>query len=141
MVTPLLAEDFHSFAKKLRTIEVTTSYEYPDVLPNSESAQNSPSGVITSEGESQREQRRFVLRVLRDFGVGKIDSEAVIANEARYLHAEFKNTEGQPLDVNNLINEATANMIGSVLYGESSSPISKTMRERFIAGEHHCSFH
>lgn len=52
------------------------------------------SGIIFSNGDSWKEMRRFALKTLRDFGMGKKLSEDIITKECCFLIDEFEQLEG-----------------------------------------------
>lgn len=52
------------------------------------------SGIIFSNGDSWKEMRRFGLKVLKDFGMGKKMSEEIIIKECSHLIEEFEQFQG-----------------------------------------------
>ncbi|XP_049630563.1 cytochrome P450 2J2-like [Suncus etruscus] len=75
-------------------------------------------GVIMSNGQTWKEQRRFTLTTLRNFGLGKKSVEERIQEEAYYLVQLIKEEKGQPFDPHFKINIAVSNIICSVTFGE-----------------------
>ncbi|XP_077308645.1 cytochrome P450 2D6 [Lithobates pipiens] len=74
--------------------------------------------VIIGYGKSWREQRRFTLSTLRNFGMGKKSLEERVAEEAQYLCTEFKSYNGQLFDPHYLIDNAVSNVICSITFGD-----------------------
>ncbi|XP_062874918.1 cytochrome P450 2K1-like [Trichomycterus rosablanca] len=90
-------------------------------------------GILFSNGENWKEMRRFALSNLRDFGMGKRDSEEKIIEEIQYLKEVFESFEGKPFDTTRPMNYAVSNIISSIVYGsrfEYSDPQFKEMVNR-----------
>ncbi|KAF4524068.1 hypothetical protein B566_EDAN013016, partial [Ephemera danica] len=60
---------------------------------------NYPPGVFYNDGPEWREQRRFTLRHLRDFGFGRRSMEIYIHEEARTLFETMENEDFDLLDL------------------------------------------
>ncbi|CAO2588147.1 Cytochrome P450 2J6 [Lemmus lemmus] len=75
-------------------------------------------GLIFSSGQTWKEQRRFALMTLRNFGLGKKSLEQRIQEEARHLVGVIKEEEGQPFNPHFKINNAVSNIICSITFGE-----------------------
>ncbi|VDM19642.1 unnamed protein product [Wuchereria bancrofti] len=75
-------------------------------------------GIIQIDGDKWKQQRRFVLRVLRDFGVGRILIEQQIMNEVEsfidYLEAKCT---GQEMDICAMHAVCVGNIINNILFG------------------------
>ncbi|XP_007939911.1 cytochrome P450 2D17-like [Orycteropus afer afer] len=75
-------------------------------------------GVITAPyGHAWREQRRFSVSTLRNFGVGKKSLEQWVTEEAACLCAAFAAQAGRPFSPDVLLNKAVGNVIASLTHG------------------------
>ncbi|XP_057568626.1 cytochrome P450 2J2-like [Hippopotamus amphibius kiboko] len=75
-------------------------------------------GLIMSNGQTWKEQRRFTLTTLRNFGLGRKSLEECIQNEAHFLIQAIGEENGQPFDPHFKINNAVSNVICSITFGE-----------------------
>ena len=74
-------------------------------------------GVLYSEGTEWTEQRRFALRRLRDFGLGKSSMEDSIQDEIRQLQELLDKHLNQPINMNKIFNLASVNALWTLLTG------------------------
>ncbi|TNN46534.1 Cytochrome P450 2J5 [Liparis tanakae] len=75
-------------------------------------------GLFSSNGESWKTQRRFVLSTLRNFGLGKRTMEQSICEEIRHLQEEIEKEKGQPFNPAGLFNNAVGNIICQLVMGK-----------------------
>ncbi|XP_022083237.1 cytochrome P450 2J1-like [Acanthaster planci] len=78
---------------------------------------NGAEGVATASGDTWREQRKLILNVFRNFGVGQACFEDQIATEANHLTAEIKKLKGEVFNPVHLFGNAVSNVISSVVLG------------------------
>ncbi|TFK07285.1 Cytochrome P450 2D15 [Platysternon megacephalum] len=69
-------------------------------------------------GHVWKEQRRFALSTLRNFGMGKKSLEQRVTEEAGFLCSAICSEKGRPFDPHFLINNAVSNVICSLVYSE-----------------------
>ncbi|CAH1778967.1 unnamed protein product, partial [Owenia fusiformis] len=74
-------------------------------------------GILGNDGQQWKEQRRFALHTLRDFGLGKNRMEAVIQSELDYFVTEISRHNGDPFDPTDLVSNVTANIISYLVFG------------------------
>ncbi|XP_078586123.1 cytochrome P450 2U1-like [Branchiostoma floridae x Branchiostoma japonicum] len=76
-------------------------------------------GVLFAEyGPDWRQQRRFALKTLRDFGVGKRSLEGKICEEAAAISQELVAKDGQPFYIKHLMQDSVSNIICSIVFGK-----------------------
>jgi len=68
-------------------------------------------GLLFNDGESWKNQRRFILKTLKDFGFGKKSLEGVLVEEADKMGEFFREKNGKPILVQNLFNVAILNVL------------------------------
>uniref|UniRef100_A0A4W5QAC3 Uncharacterized protein n=1 Tax=Hucho hucho TaxID=62062 RepID=A0A4W5QAC3_9TELE len=71
--------------------------------------------VIMSNGYPWKQQRRFALSTLRNFGLGRKSLEPSIQIEAQCLNEAF---QGKPFNPQMLINNAVSNVICCLVFGD-----------------------
>ena len=72
-------------------------------------------GVISSSGQTWVEQRRFALKKLRDFGMGKNSMEALVAEEVEKVCHALQAESGKFLQLRGRFNIAVVNALWKVL--------------------------
>ncbi|XP_075816228.1 cytochrome P450 2D20-like [Microtus pennsylvanicus] len=74
--------------------------------------------VLAPYGPEWREQRRFALSTMRDFGLGKKSLEQWVTEEAGHLFDAFTKEAGQAFNPTTLLNKGTCNVISSLIYAQ-----------------------
>ncbi|XP_014673139.1 PREDICTED: cytochrome P450 2C23-like [Priapulus caudatus] len=74
-------------------------------------------GILETDGAHWKEQRKFALSGLRDFGMGKMSMEGKIQEEAEVLLNEIKGNAGRPVDYQFLLGNAVSNVICNIVFG------------------------
>jgi len=78
-------------------------------------------GLIFSYGQEWTEQRRFALRRLRDFGLGKSSMEDLILEEIRGLFNKLDDQINTPLSMSLIYNVSVINALWTLLSGQRLS--------------------
>nr|QST15071.1 CYP370C2 protein [Diaphanosoma celebensis] len=78
-------------------------------------------GVIFSEGQNWQDVRRFTLRNLRDFGLGKSSMESVIQLEIGELVSNLDASAGTAINLANRFNLAILNALWTMTTGDRFS--------------------
>ena len=76
-------------------------------------------GVVFSSGETWKQQRRFTLRTLRDFGFGKQGMEELIQGEVAQFLSFLDLEVGTPIDISGRMSLPILNSLWRVTVGES----------------------
>ncbi|NXJ49541.1 CP2J2 protein, partial [Spizaetus tyrannus] len=74
-------------------------------------------GLVFSSGHLWKQQRRFTLTTLRNFGLGKRPVEERIQEECRCLVDAFGDEQGNPFNPHLKISYAVSNIICSITFG------------------------
>nr|XP_042121175.1 cytochrome P450 2D27 isoform X2 [Peromyscus maniculatus bairdii] len=72
--------------------------------------------VLAPYGPEWREQRRFSLTTMRDFGLGKKSLEQWVTEEAGHLCEALAKEAGHPFNPINLLKKGVCNVISSLIY-------------------------
>jgi cytochrome P450 family 2 subfamily J len=75
-------------------------------------------GLVDTEGELWKTQRRFALSTLRDFGIGRPIIEPRIKDEADYLLEKIANENNLPFDPAPVLSNAVSNVICALVFGK-----------------------
>ncbi|XP_048035070.1 cytochrome P450 2B15-like isoform X1 [Megalobrama amblycephala] len=74
--------------------------------------------IMVTFGHAWRQQRRFALHTLRNFGLGKKSVDERVTEESSYLLSEMLKSEGKPFDPQHAIYNAVSNIICSIVFGD-----------------------
>uniref|UniRef100_A0A8C9ZPS0 Cytochrome P450 2J2-like n=1 Tax=Sander lucioperca TaxID=283035 RepID=A0A8C9ZPS0_SANLU len=75
-------------------------------------------GLIFSNGNTWKQQRRFAFSTLKYFGFGKKSLEPIILDEFAYLTSNFLfNCKGKPFNPHLIINNTVSNIICYLVFG------------------------
>ncbi|XP_056379001.1 cytochrome P450 2C14-like isoform X2 [Hyla sarda] len=86
-------------------------------------------GIVMSNGDTWKQQRRFGMMTLRNLGLGNGALESQIQEEARCMVEQFRAKKGEPFDPSYILNHAVANIISALVYGHRFSIEDVTFQE------------
>jgi len=86
-------------------------------------------GIIFDDGEHFKEQRRFVIKHLKDFGFGRQSMESIILDEVVDLVSRLKLTQGIPMSTRHFFNSASLNALWLITTGEKFKQDDPTLCE------------
>ncbi|XP_072909878.1 cytochrome P450 2D3-like isoform X2 [Hemitrygon akajei] len=74
--------------------------------------------VFAKYGDWWKQQRKFSLSTLKNFGLGKKSLQLRIVEEAEFLIQGFESEQGRPFDPHFHLTYATSNIICSIIFGK-----------------------
>lgn len=75
-------------------------------------------GLISSEGELWKHQRRFVLHSLKDSGMGRLGMQEKIGDELSHVIKIIRDSNSCPITIHELLEKATANILFSLAFSK-----------------------
>ncbi|XP_012368758.1 cytochrome P450 2B4-like [Octodon degus] len=75
-------------------------------------------GLVFAKGERWKDLRRFSLATMRDFGMGKWSVKERIQEEAKFMVAELRKSQGGLMDPVLFFHSASANIVCSIVFGK-----------------------
>ncbi|XP_037053590.1 cytochrome P450 2D28-like [Peromyscus leucopus] len=72
--------------------------------------------ILAPYGPEWREQRKFSVSTMRNFGLGKKSLEQWVTDEAGHLRDAFADQAGRPFNPNAILDKATCNVISSLIF-------------------------
>ena len=91
---------------------------------------NGSLGLIISEGDEWKEQRRFAIRHLRDFGFGKSSMEDIIREEFLDIAENLRSMDGLEVETKQLFNLNVVNVLWRMMTGSRFDLKERSERER-----------
>ena len=98
-----------------------------------ENSENVP-GIVLSHGKAWAEQRRFTLKVLRDFGFGKSSMEDTVVEEVDKFCKQIKKSTGNAVNPGLIMNISILNTLWGMITGEKlplDDPKLRNIVEKF----------
>ncbi|NXG89380.1 CP2J2 protein, partial [Stercorarius parasiticus] len=113
--TPFVCVNGLRLIKEVLVNQAENFMDRPEIPIDSEVF--SKKGLVSSNGHLWKQQRRFTLTTLRNFGLGKRSLEERIQEESQCLVDAFRDEQGNPFNPHFKINNAVSNIICSVTFG------------------------
>ncbi|XP_076037289.1 cytochrome P450 2D15-like [Oratosquilla oratoria] len=86
-------------------------------------------GILGTWGANWQEQRRFVLKNLRDLGFGKTSHEPLMHEEMLELLDYIEKQEGKPIPLQSLFNRTIVNILWAMVMGKRYSYSDPELKE------------
>ena len=113
---PVVAIYDYNAAKELFSREDLTGR--PDNFAYRNRMLGKKQGLIFNDGESWKSHRRFTLKTLKDFGLGKSSLESVLIEEADRMGEFFMQKKKEPFLVQTLFNLVILNVLWTIVAGK-----------------------
>ncbi|XP_078683598.1 cytochrome P450 2U1-like [Branchiostoma floridae x Branchiostoma belcheri] len=89
----------------------------PDIFSDRPGPKRDRGIIFAHYGPVWKEQRKFTMSGLRDFGFGKRSLEGKILEEAEALSRGIIRTDGKPFNISSMLQKAVTNVICSITFG------------------------
>ena len=76
-------------------------------------------GLFLSQGETWKQQRRFTVKTLGDFGFGKSSMEELVWEETEKFCESLSSSVNQPVQVSGLFNISMLNILWRITTGDT----------------------
>merc|ERR1712110_1362423 len=96
-----------------------------------DSREKTTGGIVFSTGEHWKEQRRFAMRTLKEFGVGKTATQTIINDEISKLVEELRLENGKTVNLKFRTNLAVVNTLWQILNREKGDQKNPDMTSVF----------
>ncbi|XP_055336679.1 cytochrome P450 2B4-like [Paramacrobiotus metropolitanus] len=111
---PMVVMHDYDTIKKVLNDEVTTGRDQRFVFVKDFAGK----GLIFTQGDLWKEQRRFAISTLRDFGMGKTWLEDNIIAEVEDMCGMLRKLNRQPFDPKTLLSHSVSNVICALVFGK-----------------------